>query len=209
MSNINIGQRSRFRRRLLQFRNSGLPFCLGFILLVVGGKIPARTFPFPSRLPGTDLGKSVFESLPPGYPGYLPMLGSTPLRFLDPVEIFDRMLLHGLSSESKSSGVDQELIEEPTSTVESPAEIMEQDAPAPEMEPVDEPKVPETLPIGQTQSETASAVNFIDPEDLLIFFEKESADEEGSKSVGIPFQVPYQSPPKMGAGTSSAVYEQK
>ena len=50
---------------------------------------------------------------------------------------------------------------------------------------------------------------YINLEDILVYFEKETHDEAGSERVGLPFLFPRQSLPARQATPSKAVYERK
>ncbi len=164
--------------------------------------------------------RKILALIPGGYPaefttvsdsiGYLPAMGPVDIRFGEQVQPFDRMLLHAFPIEEEEEIVDTPVLDE-VDAVRSAA--MERESLVNDYvnqadidfnSPVARPESPQPT----LQEEYQGNVEFVNPDEFLVFFEKDLSNGDGSDDhIGVPFEVPLRNKPISSEVKSSATYE--
>ena len=151
--------------------------------------------------------------------GYLARYGPVPLRYrLKEIQADRRSLISSLPAAAPlveqdvddMSEADIEPTPPPAPVEDSPDSVANLEKSEAAQKSVESPKkIAADEPIYAGPEKPVRNPGYINLEDILVYFEKETHDEEGGERVGIPFLFPRQSLPSRPVTPSKAVYERK
>ena len=151
--------------------------------------------------------------------GYLVRYGPVPLRYrLKEVRADRRSLISSLPTAAPVVEQDVDDVAEadikatplPVPIEPSPESVAKSEESEAAQKSAESPKKIEAdEPIYAGPAKPVRKTGYINLEDILVYFEKETHDEEGSERVGLPFLFPRQSLSARPATPSKAVYERK